>query len=163
MIEYYATTNVSHVVCIAGARPRSPQIWYRWIPPQRGRDHRRSPRTRPGSQIESSRNLPSRATRHNYRHAVVSGLSLKASIILLTVFPMRAYSFIDPVLDLSSTSWLLNQPGDYQQRHIPVPYEEDHILTQSHPPFPTPARFSDPLQIGGGRIINLAGCKLCRR
>jgi hypothetical protein len=34
---------------------------------------------RPGSIIESSRNLPSRATRYNYHHAVVLGLSLGVS------------------------------------------------------------------------------------
>ena len=103
----------------------------------------------PGSQIESSHSLPSRATRHNYHHAVAFGVSLEASIIFLTVLPMPMYSFIDPVSGLSSTSWLLDQPGDYQQRHIPVPYEEDPILTPPHPLFPTPARFGDPLQIGG--------------
>jgi hypothetical protein len=103
----------------------------------------------PGSEIESSRNLPSRATRHNYHHAVVLGVSLKVSLVLFTVLPMPAYSLTDPVSGLSSTSWLLNQADDFQQQHIPVPYEEDPTLTQSHPPFPTPARSGDPLQIGG--------------
>ena len=103
----------------------------------------------PGSEIQSSRNLPSRATRHNYHHAVVLCIGLSLDLVSFTVLPISAYSFADPVSGLSSTSWLLRQADDFQQLHIPVPYEEDPTLTQPHPPFPIPVRFGDPLEIGG--------------
>ena len=44
----------------------------------------------------------------------------------------------DPVSGLSSISWLLAQPDAFQRLHIPVP-------------FPAPAGFGTPLQIGGGK------------
>ena len=69
-------------------------------------------------------------------------------LILFTVFPIPTYSFTDPVSGLSSTSWLLDQADDFQQLHIPVPYEQAPTLTQPHPPFPTPAEFGNPLQMG---------------
>jgi hypothetical protein len=105
----------------------------------------------PGSIIQSSRNLPSRANQHNYHHAVVVGINLGINVGLntigFTVCPMPAYSFTDPVSGLSSTDWLLNQADDFQQWHIPVPYEEASTLSQ--PRFPTPRRFGEPLFIGG--------------
>jgi len=64
-----------------------------------------------------------------------------------TIFPIPAYSAIDPISGLSSTRWLLSQPADYQNMHIPVPYEK--ILPVVHPPFPTPAQFGDPIEVGG--------------
>ena len=104
----------------------------------------------PGSILPNSRTLPSRVTRHNYHHAVVLGVNVSVfpvPVIHFTVFPMPAYSFTDPVSSLSSTNWLLTQPDDVQQLHIPVPYEESE--TSLHPPFPTPSQFGDPLEIGG--------------
>jgi len=106
----------------------------------------------PGSIIESSRSLPSDANRHNYHHAVVVRIGLSVmpeDFVHFTVFPMPAYSFPDPVSGLSSTSWLLDQADDFQQLHIPVPYEQGPTHMQAHPPFPTPAEFGDPLQMGG--------------
>jgi len=106
----------------------------------------------PGSIIESSRSLPSRVNRHNYHHAVVVGIGFTVSpevLILFTVLPMPAYSFTDPASGLASTSWLLDQADDFQQLHISVPYEQAPTLMQPHPPFPTPAEFGDPLQMGG--------------
>ncbi|KAF5386637.1 hypothetical protein D9615_001520 [Tricholomella constricta] len=95
--------------------------------------------------------VPSRSTRRNYHHAIVLNIRLHPyeSLISSTVCPMPAYSSTDPESGLSSTRWLLNQPDDYQQLHIPVPYEEASTLTQSNPPFSTPAQFGDPLLIGG--------------
>ena len=49
----------------------------------------------PGSTLGSGRDLPSRATRHNYHHAVVIDGSL--DILTLTVLLMVAYSAIDPI------------------------------------------------------------------
>ena len=106
----------------------------------------------PGSIIESSSNLPSDANRHNYHHAVVLKVGLMVVpevLVFFTVLPMPAYSFPDPVSGLSSTSWLLDQADDFQQLHIPVPYEQAPTHMQAHPPFPTPAEFGDPLQMGG--------------
>jgi hypothetical protein len=107
----------------------------------------------PGSVIESTSNLPSHATRKNYHHAVILRAGLQVgpgALVHFTVLPMPAYSFPDPVSGLSSTSWLLDQANDFQQRHIPVPHEEAPILMQQpYPTFPTPAKFGDPLQIGG--------------
>jgi hypothetical protein len=99
----------------------------------------------PGSIIESGRTVSSGSTRHNYHRAVVLGFSVDSDVHF-TVLPMPTYSSTDPTSDLSSTRWLLGQPKDYQQRHIPVPYEEGPTLM---PEFPTPARFGDPLFIGG--------------
>jgi hypothetical protein len=101
----------------------------------------------PGSIIQSSRNLPSRANQHNYHHAVVVGINMGRNTIGFTVCPMPAYSSTDPATGRSSTAWLLDQPDDLQQRHIPVPYDESSTPTQ--PRFPTPARFGEPLFIGG--------------
>lgn len=105
----------------------------------------------PGSTLGSARDLPSRSTRRNYHHAVVIDLSLNVfeSTITLTVFPMPAYSATDPTSGLSSTSWLLDQPVDFQKLHIPVPHEQIPPLTPPHPPFPTPAQFGDPIKAGG--------------
>jgi hypothetical protein len=102
----------------------------------------------PGSIIGSSRNLPSRSNQHNYHHAVVMDITLHVfdNSIDFTVCPMPAYSYTEPGT-LSSTDWLLNQADDFQQRHIPVPYEE--ASTHPQPRFPTPARFGEPLFIGG--------------
>ena len=99
----------------------------------------------PGSEIETCRDLPSRATRYNYHYAVLLRFVVNDDIHLI-ILPMPAYSAIDPVSGLSSTSWLLAQPDDFQRLHIPVAYEED---TQPQPPFPTPAGFGLPLQIDG--------------
>jgi hypothetical protein len=95
--------------------------------------------------------VPSRSTRHNYHNAVVLDINLNVfeSLVSFTVCPMPAYSSTDPESGLSSTRWLLNQAYDYQQQHIPVPYEGASALTQPNPPFPTPARFGDPIFIGG--------------
>jgi hypothetical protein len=103
----------------------------------------------PGSIIGSSQTLPSCAHRHNFHHAVVITSALDDLGIHLTVFPMPAYSFTDPVSRLSSTRWLLAQPPDFQNIHIPVPYEEEAPTLTSIPDFPTPARFGEPLHIGG--------------
>lgn len=61
---------------------------------------------------------------------------------------MPSYSAADLTSGLSSTSWLLSQPVDFQLQHIPVPYELSS-LTQPQPPFSTPARFGDPLEVRG--------------
>ena len=105
----------------------------------------------PGSTLGSGRDLPSRATRHNYHHAVVidGSLDMCQPILTLTVLPMVAYSAIDPISGLSSTRWLLGQPADYQNLHIPVPYEQIPPVTPPHPPFPTPAQFGDGIELGG--------------
>lgn len=107
----------------------------------------------PGSTLDSTRNLPSHShpTRRNYYHAVVIGAlrDLFRSTIIFTVLPMPDYSDVDPISGLSSTSWLLSQPVDYQNVHIPVPYEQIHPVTQPHLPFPTPAQFGDPIGAGG--------------
>ncbi|KAH9995386.1 hypothetical protein BJV74DRAFT_883905 [Russula compacta] len=110
----------------------------------------------PGSTLGSARDLPSRSTRRNYHHAVVINLSLNVfeSTITLTVFPMPAYSATDPTSGLSSTSWLLGQPVDFQKLHIPVPHEQIPPLTLPHPPFPTPAQFGDPIKAGGWKSRN---------
>ena len=100
----------------------------------------------PGSEIATCRNLPSGATQYNYHHAIVVRIAVDDAISL-TILPMPAYSSTDPVLRLSSTSWLLAQPDDFQRLHIPVPYEEDP--TQPHLPFPVPAGFPGSLEIGG--------------
>ena len=63
--------------------------------------------------------------------------------------PMPAYSGTDPTSGLSSARWLLSQAVDFQQQHVPVPYEQTPSLTQPQPPFSTPARFGDPLEVGG--------------
>ena len=75
----------------------------------------------PGSTLGSGRDLPSHATRQNYHHVVAIGLKFNVfkSIIMFTVLPMPAYSAIDPISGLSSTSWSLSQPADYQRLHIP--------------------------------------------
>ena len=106
----------------------------------------------PGSSIENTRSLPSGANRHNYHYSIVMGVSLRMVpelLVLFTVLPMPAYSFTDPVSGLSSTRWLLDQAEDFQRLHIPVPYEQASTTMESHPPFPTPAGFGDPLQTGG--------------
>ena len=53
----------------------------------------------PGSTLGSGRDLPSRATRHNYHHAVVidGSLDMCQPILTLTVLPVAAYSAIDPI------------------------------------------------------------------
>ena len=90
--------------------------------------------------------LPSHATRYNYHHAVVIRIVMaRDGHVSFTILPMPAYSSADPGSGLSSTSWLLAQPDDFQRLHIPVPFEEDH----THTLFPTPAGFGTPLQISG--------------
>jgi hypothetical protein len=103
----------------------------------------------PGS-IIASHNQPSHVTRRNYHHAVVLGFSFHAfrPLLFFTVLPMPYYSAADLTSGLSSTSWLLSQPADFQLQHIPVPYEPSS-LTTPQPPFSTPARFGDPLEAGG--------------
>jgi hypothetical protein len=105
----------------------------------------------PGSTLRSASDLPSKATRRNYHHAVVLDLKLDIfnETITLTVLPMPAYSGRDLASGLSSTSWLLDQPVDFQKRHIPVPYEEIPPPAQPHPQFPTPVEFGDPIEVGG--------------
>ena len=105
----------------------------------------------PGSTLGCGRDLPSHATRHNYHHAVVLGLivDVDQSIMELTIFPAPAYSAIDPISGLSSTRWLLSQPTDYQNTHIPLPYEQIPPDVQPNPPFPIPAQFGDPIEVGG--------------
>jgi hypothetical protein len=104
----------------------------------------------PGSTLGSGRDLPSHATRHNYHHAVVieASFGLYDHILRFTVLPMPAYSAIDTISGLSSTKWLLSQPADFQNLHIPVPFEVLPV-TQLHPPFPTPAQFGDGIEMGG--------------
>ena len=101
----------------------------------------------PGSTLGSGRDLAS----HDYHHAVVidSRVDVHDSLLMLTVLPMPAYSAIDPISGLSSTSWLLSQPADYRKLHIPVPHEHTPLVPQPHPPFPTPAQFGDPVEFGG--------------
>lgn len=98
----------------------------------------------PGCTLGSVRGHPSHA---NYHHAVVISIILDVSefMIMLIVLPMPAYSAIDPISGLSSTSWLLSQPADYQKVHIPVPHEPIPPIS----PFPTPAQFGDPIEAGG--------------
>lgn len=110
----------------------------------------------PGSsRYLNSPNIPSGANRRNYHNAVALSNHLTgpdsegAYILQLTVLPMPSYSMPDRPSGLSSTRWLLSQPDDFQQKHIPVPYEEDPALAEPNPPFPTPARFGDSLKIGG--------------
>ena len=100
----------------------------------------------PGSELGTHCDLSSRATRYNYHHAVVLRIVMDDHVSF-TILPMPAYTSEDPGSGLSSTSWLLAQPDDFQRLHIPVPFEEDP--TQLHPPFPTPAGFGPPLQISG--------------
>jgi hypothetical protein len=102
----------------------------------------------PGSIIGSGHNLPSRSNQYNYHPAVVMDIAVHVyeNIVGFAVCPMPAYSLTDPGSGLSSTDWLLSQADDFQQRHIPVPYEAS-TLTQ--PRFPTPAQFGEPLYIGG--------------
>jgi hypothetical protein len=103
----------------------------------------------PGSEI-ATRNLPSGATRYNYHHAIVLQWAMDFTFtILMTVLPMPAYSSTDPASGLSSTSWLLAQPEDFQRLHIPIPYDEDSTCTHPHPPVPVPAGFGGPLKLGG--------------
>jgi hypothetical protein len=87
----------------------------------------------------------------NYHHAVVIDFNVHVSdsIIKITVLPIPAHSVIDSTSGLSSTSWLLSQPADYQRLHIPVPYEQIPPVMQPHPPFPTPVHFGDPIEVGG--------------
>ena len=94
----------------------------------------------------ASHSLPSRVA----RHAVVLDIDLKVfqPLLFFTVLPMPSYSAADLNSGLSSTSWLLSQPADFQRQHIPVPYEQSS-LTQPQPPFSTLARFGDPLEMGG--------------
>lgn len=99
----------------------------------------------PGS---TASDLSSQAPHHNYHHAVVIGRSYDESFITLTLFPMPAYSAIDPVSRLSSTSWLLSQPEDFQKLHIPVPHEITPV-THPHPLSPTPAQFGEPIEVDG--------------
>jgi hypothetical protein len=101
----------------------------------------------PGSEI-ATRNLPSGATQYNYHHAIVLHWVMEYTISM-TILPMPAYSSTDPASGLSSTSWLLAQPEDFQRLHIPVPYDEDPTCIHPHPPFPVPAGFRGPLEIGG--------------
>jgi len=68
--------------------------------------------------------------------------------ILMTILPMPAYSSTDPASGLSSTCWPLAQPEDFQRLHIPVPYDEDPTCPHPHPPFPVPAGFGGPLELG---------------
>ena len=84
-----------------------------------------------------------------------------------TVFPMPTYTFPDRVSGLFSTSWLLDQSDDFQHRHILVSYEEGPTVMQN-PLSPTPARFGDPLQVGGWKhsgpiwvqiVPQVAACK----
>jgi hypothetical protein len=102
------------------------------------------------SSIIASHNQPSRVTRRNYHQAVVLGISLDAfrPLLFFTVLPMPSYSAADLTSGLSSTTWLLGQPVDFQRQHIPVRYESSS-LTQPQLPFSTPARFGDPLEVGG--------------
>ena len=101
----------------------------------------------PGSTLGSGRDLAS----HDYHHAVVidSRVDVHDSLLMLTVLPMPAYSAIDPISGLSSTSWLLSQPADYRKLHIHVPHEHTPLVPQPHPLFPTPAQFRDPVEFGG--------------
>jgi len=95
----------------------------------------------PGSELET--------TAGNDQLAVVLGASYNPSQVVFNVLPITSYSSTNPVTHLSSTRWLINEPGHFQQLHIPVPHEEDPSCAQPHPPFPTPARFGDPLEFGG--------------
>ena len=81
--------------------------------------------------------------------AVVLGASYNPSNVVFNVLPIPSTLPPIPVTHLSSTNWLINEPDHFQQLHIPVPHEEDPSRAQPHPPFPTPARFGDPLEIGG--------------
>ncbi|KDQ19489.1 hypothetical protein BOTBODRAFT_440312 [Botryobasidium botryosum FD-172 SS1] len=102
----------------------------------------------PGSRLTSAQSLPSGATRANYHHAVVLRLiGMPRDVIDLLVLPIPAYSAEDPDTGLSSTRWLLEQPQDFQDEHIPIPYHSN----AQHPPFPTPPSFGAPLNIGGWR------------
>jgi len=95
-----------------------------------------------GSVIESR--LSQR--RNTYHHAVVLNATMFLESMHLELLPMPSYSSMDQSKK-SSTDWLLTQPDEFQQLHIPVPYEED--VQPHHPPFPTPRSFGDPLHIGG--------------
>ena len=86
----------------------------------------------PGSEIETCCDLPSRATRYNYHHAVVLRIVMDDHVSF-TILPMPAYSSADPGSGLSSTSWLLAQSDDFQRLHIPVPFEEDPTTTSPVP------------------------------
>ncbi|KIM44025.1 hypothetical protein M413DRAFT_373633 [Hebeloma cylindrosporum] len=90
----------------------------------------------PGSILDSGRTLPSGVNRHNYHHAVVVDTGLMVvpeHLVVLTVFPMPAYSLPDPVSGLSSTWWLLEQADDFQQLHIPVPYHASASVPDASP------------------------------
>jgi hypothetical protein len=107
----------------------------------------------PGSTLGSGRDLPSHATRYNHHHVVVLLATITQrvyeEVFELTVYPMPAYSGVDPISGLSSTEWLLSQSAEYQKLHIPVPYEQMAPVTSSHPSFPTPTQFGDPIEVGG--------------
>jgi hypothetical protein len=116
----------------------------------------------PGSDLSILRNLPTGANKHNYHHAVVLRTLASDDGLEFTVFPAPAYSTQDCDSHLSSASWLLSQPDDYKNTHIPLPYETplptavtfgDSDVTRlsppPHPSFPTPVAFGDPLEVGG--------------
>lgn len=103
----------------------------------------------PGSRLTNVQSLPSGATHHNYHQAIVLTIQfLERGLIDLVVLPAPAYSSIDADNNLSSTPWLLQQPCDVQEKHIPIPYEQTDD-TPVYPSFPTPPSFGAPLNIGG--------------
>jgi hypothetical protein len=88
--------------------------------------------------------------------------TLASDFLELTVFPVPAYSTEDPDFHLSSASWLLSQLDDFKNMPIPLPCETalpsavifgdsevTRPYTPSHPSFPTPVAFGDPLEVGG--------------
>ena len=116
----------------------------------------------PGSALSTLRGLPTGANKHNYHHAAVVSSTLASDFLELTVFPVPAYSTEDPDSHLSSASWLLSQPDDFKNMHIPLPYEtalptpvifgDSDVTSPSTPPrpsFPTPVAFGDSLEVGG--------------
>jgi hypothetical protein len=103
----------------------------------------------PGSALTSLNDLPSRATRHNFHHAIVLAYNVSGSGLQFTVFPVPSYSSMDPDSHLTSTDWLLSQPADFQRTHIPLPFEATTPSEQVQPLFPTPVVFGEPLKVGG--------------
>jgi hypothetical protein len=103
----------------------------------------------PGSALASLSNLPSRATRYNFYHAVLMGFEYSSSGLQFTVLPTPAYSGVGSLSDPTSSSWLLSQPADFQHLHIPLPFEEAAPSEQAQPRFPTPIAFGQPLKVGG--------------
>lgn len=113
--------------------------------------------TGPGSDLSTLRNLPSKATSHNYRNAVVSSAHYNETVLEFDVFPIPSYSTVDES-GLTSTNWLLSQPLNMQlvclrYRTSSRPHHTHRLASQPLP------HLASPYMLEDGRTDDPAGCQ----